>query len=84
MEFGDTAESEVKRLLESYRQEWKPRVVLQNLDHPVMNLNPDDSRQNLDRWNSLPGIYWSFPSNGPKPTTQVLLEHGDTTLLVVP
>lgn len=84
VEFGDTAETEVNRLLESNRQAWKPRVVLQNLDHPLMNLSSDDSGRNLELWNSMPGIFWSFPSKGPKPTTQVLLEHGDTTLLDAP
>jgi len=84
VEFGDTAETEVNRLLESNRQAWKPRVVLQNLDHPVMSLGSDDPGRNLDLWKSMPGIYWSFPSKGPKPTTQVLLEHGDSTLLDAP
>jgi hypothetical protein len=39
-----------------------------------------DTAQSQRRWESLPGIFWSFPATGPKPTAQVLLEHSDTTL----
>jgi hypothetical protein len=34
----------------------------------------------LQRWETLPGIFWSFPSDEPKPTANVLVEHSDPTL----
>jgi hypothetical protein len=34
----------------------------------------------MERWNSLPGIFWSFPVEGKKPGARTLIEHSDDTL----
>jgi hypothetical protein len=50
-----------------------------NADHPTMRFYPE-RQETLQRWETLPGIFWSFPSQDAKPTAQVLLEHSDPTL----
>ncbi len=51
-------------------------VVNHNLDHPVMSFRADPA-ETQKIWNLMPGIYWSFPTLAPKPTSRVLLERGD-------
>ncbi len=51
-------------------------MVRHNLDHPVLSFH-SDAGENERRWGSMPGIYWSFPSKGAKPTTRVLMERGN-------
>jgi len=77
--FGDVGATQVASLLQSNQEEWRMRIVPSYADHPVMTFYPD-RQDNLSRWESLPGIFWSFPAQEPKPTAQVLLEHGDPTL----
>jgi hypothetical protein len=52
-------------------------LVRHNLDHPVLSFFAD-SDKNEQLWRSMPGIYWSFPVMGVKPTARVLLERGQT------
>ena len=77
--FGDVGATQVATLLQSNQEEWRMRIVPSYADHPVMTFYPD-RQDNLSRWESLPGVFWSFPAQEPKPTAQVLLEHGDPTL----
>lgn len=77
--FGDVGAMEVATLLSSNQQAWELRVVSQNADHPVLSFY-QDRQETLSRWESLPGIYWSFPALEPKPTSLTLLEHSDPTL----
>ena len=70
---------EVQSLLSTNRTPWPLRVTAANADHPVLSFY-SDRRENLSRWESLPGIFWSFPCEQARPTTQVLLEHTDPTL----
>ena len=77
--FGDVQLTEVQSLLATNRQSWPLRIVMENIDHPVMSFY-EDPQKNLARWEELPGIYWSFPALGPKPTAKVLLEHSDPIL----
>lgn len=77
--FGDVGESEVARLLTTNNQAWPLRIVVANVDHPIMTFTQDPG-ETLAVWENLPGIYWSFPSQGAKPTTKVLVEHSDPTL----
>ena len=51
-------------------------LVRHNLDHPVLSFHSDQS-ENERRWQSMPGIYWSFPAISSKPTARVLMERGE-------
>lgn len=77
--FGDVGAVEVMTLMSVNNRAYPLRVVAANSDHDMLRFY-DDRQQSQQRWESLPGIFWSFPSIGPKPTAQVLLEHSDTTL----
>ncbi len=77
--FEDVSALEVQSLLSTNRTPWPLRVTAANADHPVLSFY-SDRRENLSRWESLPGIFWSFPCEQAKPTTQILLEHTDPTL----
>lgn len=77
--FEDVGALEVQSLLSTNRTPWPLRVTAANADHPVLSFY-SDRRENLSRWESLPGIFWSFPCEQARPTTQVLLEHTDPTL----
>ena len=77
--FGDVGAMEVASLLTTNQRAWPLKVVQANADHAILRFYPD-RQESLQRWETLPGIFWSFPSQGPKPTAQVLLEHSDPTL----
>lgn len=77
--FGDVGAVEVMTMLSINNRAYPLRVVAANSDHDILRFY-DDRAQSLQRWESLPGIFWSFPALGPKPTAQVLLEHSDTSL----
>lgn len=77
--FEDVSALEVQSLLSTNRTPWPLRVTAANAEHPVLSFFAD-RRANLERWESLPGIFWSFPCEQARPTTQVLLEHTDPTL----
>lgn len=80
IEFGDTEDNQVSQLLASTTTRAAPlQLVIPNLDHQVMSFYPD-RRDNLNQWENLPGIYWSYPAREGKPTTRVLIEHSDITL----
>lgn len=77
--FGDVGALEVAALLSTNSRAWPLKPVAANVDHPVMRFFAD-RQETLQRWESLPGIFWSFPSQDAKPTAQVLMEHSDPTL----
>jgi hypothetical protein len=77
--FGDVGALEVAALLSTNQRAWPLKVVPANIDHPVMQFYPE-REETLRRWETLPGIFWSFPSSDAKPTAQVLVEHSDPTL----
>jgi hypothetical protein len=77
--FGDVGALEVAALLSTNQRAWPLKVVPANIDHPVMRFYPE-REETLRRWETLPGIFWSFPSSDAKPTAQVLVEHSDPTL----
>lgn len=76
---GDVGAMEVQSLLASNTRSWPLGIVDANVDLPIMRFE-SDPLESLSRWKSLPGIYWSFPSEGPKPAARVLIEHSDPTL----
>jgi hypothetical protein len=77
--FGDVGALEVAALLSTNQRAWPLKVIPANADHPTMRFYPE-RQETLQRWETLPGIFWSFPCKDAKPTAQVLLEHGDPTL----
>jgi hypothetical protein len=77
--FGDVGALEVAALLSTNQRSWPVKVVPANADNPVMRFYPERD-ETLRRWETLPGIFWSFPSKDAKPTAQVLVEHSDPTL----
>jgi hypothetical protein len=77
--FGDVGALEVAALLSTNQRAWPMKVVPANIDHPVMQFYPE-REETLRRWETLPGIFWSFPCSDAKPTAQVLVEHSDPTL----
>ena len=77
--FGDVGALEVAALLSTNQRSWPVKVVPANADNPVMRFYPE-REETLRRWETLPGIFWSFPSKDAKPTAQVLVEHSDPTL----
>jgi hypothetical protein len=77
--FGDVGAMEVSSLLSVNSQAWPLRVAPTGMDHPVMTFF-SDRQETLRRWETLPGIFWSFPAAEAKPTAQVLVEHSDPTL----
>lgn len=77
--FGDVCALEVASLLTSNQRAWNAKLVQASADHPVLRFY-GDRQQTVQRWDSLPGLFWSFPCKEPKPTAQVLLEHSDPTL----
>lgn len=77
--FGDVAAMEIQEMLTTNSQSWPLKVAPSGMDHPVMTFYAD-RQQTLQRWETLPGIFWSFPSEEPRPTAHVLIEHSDPTL----
>jgi len=77
--FGDVGALEVAALLSTNQRAWGLKVVPANVDHPTMRFYPE-RQETLQRWEALPGIFWSFPCKDARPTAQVLLEHSDPTL----
>ena len=77
--FGDVGAVEVMTMLSPTNRPYPLRVVPSSADNGMLKFM-QDTQQSLQRWESLPGIFWSFPSLSAKPTAQVLLEHSDTTL----
>lgn len=80
VQIGNAADTEVAQILASTNSlAGKLEVVQPNIDHQILKF-PGDRNQNLELWDNLPGIYWSYPAAKAKPTTQTLVEHGDITL----
>lgn len=74
VQLGDVGAMEVQNLLESNTRSWPLGIVSSNVDLPIMRFE-SDPLDSLNRWNAMPGIYWSFPSEGAKPAARVLIEH---------
>jgi hypothetical protein len=59
---------------------WPLGVVSANVDQPIMRFYPEPEKT-LARWESLPGIFWSFPSEEPKPAARLLIELSDPGMI---
>jgi len=77
--FGDLGALEVAALLSGNQRPWPLKLVAANADSPVMRFYPQQE-ETLRRWESLPGILWSFPCQDARPAAQVLIEHSDPTV----
>lgn len=58
------------------------RPVEEHLDHSILKL-ATDADENRQLWDSLPGIFWSFPVTGTKAESRVLLQHPDDSPALV-
>lgn len=79
VQFGDLEARQVAALLAKSSQAWPVKVHPGSGDHPLLQFFPDRDRT-LRQWQALPGVFWSFPTQGARPTAQVLLELSDPTL----
>jgi hypothetical protein len=77
--FGDASRIQSSTLLATNTRPWPLKIVAANVDHPIMRFYPDP-RATMEQWNSLPGIFWSFPAESKKPAARTLIEHSDDTL----
>ncbi|MEE2642757.1 MAG: vWA domain-containing protein [Planctomycetota bacterium] len=56
-------------------------INIPNIGHQVMRFF-QETNENLNQWQAMPGVYWSYPAARAKPITKILIEHGDITLAV--
>jgi von Willebrand factor type A domain len=77
--FGDAGRIQSSTLLATNTRPWPLKIVAANVDHPIMRFYPDP-RATMELWNTLPGIFWSFPAESKKPGARTLIEHSDDTL----
>jgi hypothetical protein len=61
------------------KREWSLAIRPDGLDHPSLQIKDAEGGVKAV-WESLPGVYWSFPVRRAKPGSQVLLEHTDPRL----
>src|SRR5207249_10623147 len=74
--FGDVGALEVAALLSTNQRSWPLKVVPANADNPVMRFYPERD-ETLRRWETLPGLVWSFRSTDARPTALVLVAPSD-------
>ena len=60
-------------------REWALRVRGAGADHPMLRLTTEP-RRNIDLWENMPGVFWSYSVSGAVPGAQVLIEHTDPGL----
>ena len=78
---GDVARMEVNQLVAATTsRSWPLGVVSANVDQPIMRFYAEPEKS-LARWQSLPGIYWSFPSEETKPSARMLIELSDPAMI---
>ncbi len=78
VKLGDVRETVVRSLLVTHTRAWPLGIVAANVDHYIMKLEDDTSRS-MATWQSMPGIFWTFPSEDPKPSAKVLIEQNAPT-----
>lgn len=76
VQLGDTGATQVAALLAAGSQPLRVEPIPANVDQPMMRFFPEVQR-NLALWESLPNLYWSFPSESARPAARVLLAHSD-------
>jgi hypothetical protein len=79
--FGDFSFTELRALTEPQARAWRLQVTPAGTDHALLTFDKDPL-MNARFWDAVPGVFWSFPSAGPKPGAVTLLEHSDPRLRV--
>ncbi|MCG8587087.1 MAG: VWA domain-containing protein, partial [Pirellulales bacterium] len=69
------------RLVSTYSRPWPLRVEPSNADHAIMRF-AGEGNDDIDVWNQMPGVFWSFPAESAKPGARALIEHGDPDLQI--
>lgn len=78
--FSELATHDARQLTMDFRQALPLQLTTEGQTHPVARLD-SDARRTATLWSRMPGVYWTFPSRGPKPASRVLLETiGDAAL----
>jgi len=75
VELGDVEAMAVDALRGSAARATPLEPAPAGIDHPVMSFL-SDRQAALSRWQRLPGLYWTFPAERPKPAAQTLLRRG--------
>ncbi|KPK81585.1 MAG: hypothetical protein AMJ81_10470, partial [Phycisphaerae bacterium SM23_33] len=70
------------RILSGRPSAWPVLPTAVGLDHPVLRLGRDDP-ENLHIWQSLPGVYWSYPVIKLKPLASALAVSSDPERRIV-
>ena len=76
---GQLSALDVESLVVTHPREWPLRVTADGADHVMMRLDKDP-QLNQQMWDTMPGIFWSFPVRNVKPGAKVLAEHSDPRL----
>jgi uncharacterized membrane protein len=77
VKFPEQKDMLIDYLGDKYNKPFPLRVVSANVvDHAVMKFD-GGAEKTLQRWETMPPMYWSFPALGKKPVGRVLLEHSD-------
>lgn len=76
---GQLTALDVESLVMTHTRQWPMRLTANGTDHAMLRLEQDPVK-NRAAWESMPGIFWSFPARQAKPGCQVLLEHTDPRL----
>jgi hypothetical protein len=69
------------RFISTSSEPWPLRIDPANADHAIMRFAAEGN-DDLDVWNQMPGVYWSFPAESAKPGARILIEHGDPDLQI--
>jgi hypothetical protein len=77
--FGDLDAAQAAALLATSSRAWPLIVAPRASDHPILRFF-EDQDSSIRQWESLPGVYWSFPVESARPAAEVLLEHSDVSL----
>ncbi len=76
---GQLSAVDVESLETTHTHPWPLRLTGLGQDHPILRL-ADEPQANPSLWQSMPGVYWSFPTRGAKPASKVIIEHSDPRL----
>jgi len=81
VKIGDLAGLEIESLTAANQNAWPLRLVPANADHPVLRFGADRN-ENIRRWQSLPGVFWTLPAVDAAPVAQVLADHSNPALAI--
>lgn len=79
VEIGELSVLDVEKLIMVHEKSWPLALTPAGVDHAMLRLE-QDPETNEQVWSRMPGIFWSFPSERPKPAARTLLEHTNPQL----